>query len=72
MFQGVLYTCETAIREAWLERSHSFKTSYVRVYYDPNSIENCWIKSEVGFEPLTIVPQQRKSTVDCVWKRYLI
>ncbi|WNI08395.1 Mu transposase C-terminal domain-containing protein [Pseudomonas putida] len=60
MFQGVLYTCETAIREAWLERSHSFKTSYVRVYYDPNSIENCWIKSEVGFEPLTIVPQQRK------------
>ncbi|WP_081951570.1 Mu transposase C-terminal domain-containing protein [Pseudomonas cremoricolorata] len=60
MFQGVLYTCETAIREAWLERSYNFKTTYVRVYYDPNSIENCWIKSEAGFEPLTIVPQQRQ------------
>lgn len=60
MFQGVLYTCETAIREAWLERSHSLKTTYVRVYYDPNSIENCWVKSDAGFEPLTIVPQQRQ------------
>lgn len=59
MFQGVQYTCETAVRESWLERSHSLKTTYVRVYYDPNSIENCWIKSDAGFEPLTIVPQQR-------------
>jgi hypothetical protein len=42
-----------------LERSHNFKTRYVRVFYDPNSIENCWMKSEAGFEPLTIVPQQR-------------
>lgn len=58
-FQGVQYTCETAIRSEWLERSHNFKTRYVRVFYDPNSIENCWMKSEVGFEPLTIVPQQQ-------------
>nr|WP_314562200.1 Mu transposase C-terminal domain-containing protein [uncultured Pseudomonas sp.] len=58
-FQGVQYTCETAIRSEWLERSHNFKTRYVRVFYDPNSIENCWIKSEAGFERLTIVPQQR-------------
>ncbi|MCD7038918.1 Mu transposase C-terminal domain-containing protein [Pseudomonas sp. MAFF 311095] len=58
-FQGVQYTCETAIRSEWLERSHNFKTRYVRVFYDPNSIENCWIKSEAGFEPLTIVPQHR-------------
>ena len=58
-FQGVQYTCETAIRSEWLERSHNFKTRYVRVFYDPNSIENCWMKSEAGFEPLTIVPQQR-------------
>ncbi len=58
-FQGVQYTCETAARAGWLERSHNFTTKYVRVFYDPNSIENCWIKSEAGFEPLTIVPQQR-------------
>lgn len=57
-FQGVQYTCQTAVREEWLERSHNFQTKYVRVYYDPNSIENCWVKSEAGFEPLTIVPQQ--------------
>ncbi|NWB50600.1 Mu transposase C-terminal domain-containing protein [Pseudomonas gingeri] len=58
-FQNVLYTCETAVRAQWMERSHNFKTQYVRVFYDPNSIENCWIKSDAGFEPLTIVPQQR-------------
>ncbi|WP_041023118.1 Mu transposase C-terminal domain-containing protein, partial [Pseudomonas sp. SHC52] len=56
-FQGVQYTCQTAVREEWLERSHNFQTKYVRVYYDPNSIENCWVKSDAGFEPLTIVPQ---------------
>lgn len=58
-FQGVQYTCETAIRSGWLERSHNFKTKYVRVYYDPNAVENCWIKSDAGFESLTIVPQQK-------------
>ncbi|QAY90692.1 transposase [Pseudomonas sp. ACM7] len=58
-FQGVQYTCQTAVRGEWLERSHSLQTKYVRVFYDPNSIENCWIKSNAGFEPLTIVPQQR-------------
>ncbi|MBP5060568.1 DDE-type integrase/transposase/recombinase [Pseudomonas chlororaphis] len=60
MFQGVQYTCQTAVREEWSERSHNLQTKYVRVYYDPNSIENCWIKSDAGFEPLTIVPQQRQ------------
>ncbi|WP_421527065.1 transposase [Pseudomonas brenneri] len=59
-FKGVQYTCQTAIREEWLERSHNFQTKYVRVFYDPNSIENCWIKSNVGFESLTIVPQQQQ------------
>ena len=59
-FQGVQYTCLTAIREEWLERSHNLQTKYVRVFYDPNSIENCWIKSDVGFESLTIVPQQKQ------------
>ena len=59
-FQGVQYTCQTAVREEWLERSHNFQTRYIRVYYDPNSIENCWVKSDAGFEPLTIVPQQRQ------------
>lgn len=58
-FQGVLYTCETAVRHQWLERAHSFETKPVTVFYDPNSIENCWIKSGAGFEMLTIVPQQR-------------
>ena len=60
VFQGVQYTCQTALREEWLERSHNLRTKYVRVFYDPNSIENCWIKSEAGFEALTIVPQQRQ------------
>lgn len=58
-FYGIQYTCETAVRGQWLERSHNFKTNYIRVFYDPNSIENCWVKSDAGFEPLTIVPQQR-------------
>ncbi|EPM43414.1 Tn7-like transposition protein B, partial [Pseudomonas syringae pv. actinidiae ICMP 19103] len=58
-FKGVQYTCETAVRSEWLERSHNFKTKYVRVFYDPNAVENCWIKSDAGFEPLTIVPQHR-------------
>ncbi|MCP6690318.1 Mu transposase C-terminal domain-containing protein [Pseudomonas donghuensis] len=60
VFQGVQYTCQTALREEWLERSHNLRTKYVRVFYDPNSIENCWIKSEAGFEALNIVPQQRQ------------
>jgi len=59
-FQGIQYTCQTAVREEWLERSHNFQTKYVRVYYDPNSVENCWVKTGAGFEPLTIVPQQRQ------------
>lgn len=60
LFQDILYTCQTAVREEWLERSHSLRTKYVRVFYDPNSVENCWIKSGTGFEPLTMVPQQQK------------
>jgi hypothetical protein len=57
-FQGVLYTCELARRENWSAHSHNFQSRYVRVWYDPNSIENCWIKNGADFEPMTIVPQQ--------------
>jgi hypothetical protein len=60
IFQGIQYTCQTAVREEWLERSHNLSTKYVRVFYDPNSVENCWIKSGAGFEPLTVVPHQQK------------
>lgn len=59
-FQGVLYTCEIAQRENWLAHSHNFQSRYVRVWYDPNSIENCWIKNGAEFQPMTIVPQQAK------------
>lgn len=59
-FQGVLYTCELAKRESWMAESHNFRSRYVRVWYDPNSIENCWVKDGADFQPLTIVPQQAK------------
>lgn len=59
-FQGILYTCQTAMREEWLARSHNFKTQYVRVFYDPNSVDNCWIKSDTGFEPLSVAPQHQR------------
>ncbi|WP_149087094.1 Mu transposase C-terminal domain-containing protein [Pseudomonas prosekii] len=57
-FQGVLYTCELAQRENWLAHSHNFQSRYVRVWYDPNSIENCWVKNGAEFQPMTIVPHQ--------------
>lgn len=59
-FQGLLYTCELAQRENWLAHSHNFRSRYVRVWYDPNSIENCWVKNGAEFQPMTIVPQQAK------------
>ncbi|BBP73873.1 transposase [Pseudomonas sp. Seg1] len=57
-FQGVIYTCELAQRENWLAHSHNFQSRYVRVWYDPNSIENCWVKNGAEFQPMTIVPHQ--------------
>ncbi|MFK8400053.1 Mu transposase C-terminal domain-containing protein [Pseudomonas sp. BGr12] len=57
-FQGVLYTCELATRENWMAQSHNFRSKYVRVWYDPNSIDNCWVKDGAEFQSLTIVPQQ--------------
>ena len=57
-FQGVLYTCELAQRENWLAHSHNFRSRYVRVWYDPNSIENCWVKNGAEFQAMTIVPGQ--------------
>lgn len=57
-FQGVLYTCELAKRESWLAESHNFRSKYIRVWYDPNSIDNCWVKDGADFQPLTIIPQQ--------------
>ncbi len=59
-FQGLLYTCELAQREKWLAHSHNFRSRYVRVWYDPNSIENCWVKNGAEFQPMSIVPQQAK------------
>lgn len=59
-FQGLLYTCELAQRENWLAHSHNFRSRYVRVWYDPNSMENCWVKNGSEFQPMTIVPQQAK------------
>lgn len=59
-FQGLLYTCELAQRENWLAHSHNFRSRYVRVWYDPNSIENCWVRNGSEFQPMTIVPQQAK------------
>ncbi|MDZ4019113.1 Mu transposase C-terminal domain-containing protein [Pseudomonas sichuanensis] len=57
-FQGVTYTCELAERENWAANSHNFSTKYVRVWYDPNCIENCWVKNGAVFLPLSIVPHQ--------------
>jgi hypothetical protein len=59
-FQGVLYTCELAQRENWAARSHNLGTQYVRVWYDPNSIDNCWIKVSSEFLSLSIVPHMTK------------
>lgn len=59
-FNGILYTCDLAERENWAARSHNLETRYVRVWYDPNSIENCWIKIGSEFLSLTIVPYMRE------------
>ncbi|WP_220815796.1 Mu transposase C-terminal domain-containing protein [Pseudomonas paralcaligenes] len=60
-FEGVMYTCELARREKWLESSHNFKTKYVRVWYDPNSIENCWVRNGAEFQSMTLVPGQSQN-----------
>lgn len=61
LFQGVLYTCEIAQREQWFAKSHNGATRYVRVWYDPNCIDNCWVKIGPDFTPLVMVPYQAKT-----------
>lgn len=59
-FQGLLYTCELAQRENWFAQSHNFKSQYVRVWYDQNSIDNCWVRNGTEFQPMNIVPYQAR------------
>jgi hypothetical protein len=58
IFQGLLYNCELAKRDNWAAFSHNIKTQYVRVWYDPNSMENCWVRNGSEFEPLSLAPGQ--------------
>lgn len=32
----------------------------MRVWYDPNSIENCWVRNGTEFQPMNIVPHQAR------------
>lgn len=56
--QGVLYTCASAEQEGWFEISHNMRMMRVRVWYDPNSVENVWIKDGSEFIPLHLVSHQ--------------
>lgn len=53
-FKGMLYTCELAEREKWAERSHNIRRMTRKVWYDPNSVENVWIREGGDFIRLNL------------------
>lgn len=56
LFKKLLYTCKLAKLNNWAEKSHSGRTLYTRVWYDPNSIENVWIREGEHFHAIELQP----------------
>ncbi|WP_182375318.1 Mu transposase C-terminal domain-containing protein [Pseudomonas putida] len=56
-FKKMLYTCSLAKMNNWAAKSHNGRTLYTRVWYDPNSAENVWIRDGGNFQPLELQPQ---------------
>lgn len=54
-FKGVFYTCDLAELEEWSAKAHNFGMQKVKVWYDPNSADNVWIRDGAGFIRLEIV-----------------
>lgn len=54
-FKGVFYTCNLAEHEEWFAKSHNFGIQRVKVWYDPNSADNVWIRDASSFIRLEIV-----------------
>ncbi|MFJ3371717.1 Mu transposase C-terminal domain-containing protein [Pseudomonas sp. NPDC086251] len=54
-FKGILYTCDLAEKEQWFARSHNLRMQRVKIWYDPNSADNVWIRDGGDFLPLRIV-----------------
>lgn len=55
-FKKLFFTCALAKSESWLSLSHNNRTRYIKVWYDPNSVDYVWIKVNNAFLPLTLVP----------------
>jgi len=57
-FKKLLYNCD-AIRKLNLAvKSHSERTQYIRVWYDPNCIDNAWILANNRFHALELMPSK--------------
>ena len=54
-FKGVYYTCDLAQREEWFAKAHNFGVQRLKVWYDPNSVDNVWIRDGTGFVRLEVV-----------------
>lgn len=54
-FKGVFYTCDLAEHEEWFARAHNFGIQKIKVWYDPNSADNVWIRDGASFIRLEIV-----------------
>jgi hypothetical protein len=57
-FKGIFYTCDLAEQEQWSAVSHNLRTQRVKIWYDPNSADNVWIRDGGVFLPLRIVDYQ--------------
>ncbi|QAY83350.1 Mu transposase C-terminal domain-containing protein [Pseudomonas arsenicoxydans] len=54
-FKGVFYTCDLAEHEEWFAKAHNFGIQRIKVWYDPNSADNVWIRDRSSFIRLEIV-----------------
>lgn len=54
-FKGVFYTCALAEHEEWFAHAHNFGIQKVKVWYDPNSADNVWIRDGSEFVRLEVV-----------------
>lgn len=59
LFQGIYYSCALAEEKNWAAISHNARMQRVRVWYDPNSVDNVWIKQGSDFLPLEMLPYQK-------------
>lgn len=59
-FKGVFYTCDLAEHEEWFAKAHNFGFQRIKVWYDPNSADNVWIRDASGFVRLEVVDYMKE------------